>query len=192
VLSTLQVENLLIPAVAEVVDTWKQSFGFTPVEPRLREEANRLSTVVVTGTTLLQKHIMLNTAALAASCTSSKQQTEAEQQGQAAPSAEPMSEDELAFLEMSWPVCSFTDLVAGIAYSPRPLGVDPLSAAVRGLVGGGAIPGRSSAGGGAGGRQSCGGEAVGGSGGDCSSKLFQTSSYSAAARSSSLRLGVNK
>ncbi|XP_051228527.1 uncharacterized protein [Lolium perenne] len=192
VLSTLQVENLLIPAVAEVVDTWKRSFGFMPVEPRLREEANRLSTVVVTGTTLLQKHIIPNTAALAASSTSSKQQAEAEKQAQAAPAAPPMSEDELAFLEMSWPVCSFTDLVAGIAYSPRPLGVDPLSAAVRGLVGTGAIPGRSSAGGGASGRQSCGGEAAGGSGGGCSGKVFQMSSYSAAARSSSLRLGVNK
>jgi hypothetical protein len=180
VLASLRVETLVIPAVPEVADTWKRSFGFAPVEPRLREHAKRLSMVVVNGTTPLQKTIVI--AALG-------QPRGVESHAAPAP---PLSEDELAFLEMSWPVCSFTDLVAGIAYSPRPLGVDPLSAAVRGLVGGGAIPGRSSAGGGASGRQYCGGEAAGGSGGGCSGKVFQMSSYSAAARSSSLRLGVNK
>ncbi|XP_044346501.1 increased DNA methylation 1-like [Triticum aestivum] len=146
VLTTVQVEKLVIPAVAEVVDTWKRSFGFAPMEPRLREEAKRLSMVVVTGTVMLQKHI-----------------------------APPMTEDELAFLEMSWPLSSFTDLVAGIAFPP-PSGADPLAAAVRGL--GVGAPGTS-------GRRSCGGEAVG-------SSVFQMHSYAPAAHGAGLRLGMNK
>uniref|UniRef100_A0ACD5WPV1 Uncharacterized protein n=1 Tax=Avena sativa TaxID=4498 RepID=A0ACD5WPV1_AVESA len=183
VLSALQVEKLVIPAVPEVVDTWKRSFGFAPVEPRLREDAKRLSTVVVTGTTLLQKSIVLATAS---SSSPSKQQTHAEAQGQAAATvaaATPLSEDELAFLEMTWPLCSFTDLVAGIAYSPRPFCADLLAAAARGPVCGG---GGSSAGSGAGGRRSCGDEVAGGRAGG---SVFYGG---AAARGGSLRLGVNK
>ncbi|KAI5001665.1 hypothetical protein ZWY2020_026315 [Hordeum vulgare] len=133
VLATVQVEKLAIPAVTEVVDTWKRSFGFAPMEPRLREEAKRLSM------------------------------------------APPMTEDELAFMEMSWPYSSFTNLVAGIAFPP-PSGADPLVAAVRGV--GAGTPGTS-------GLRSCGGEAVG-------SSVFQMPSYAAAAHGGSLRLGVNK
>jgi hypothetical protein len=181
----LQVEKLLLPAVAEVVDTWKRSFGFAPVEPRLREEAKRLSMVVVTGTTLLQKPIVLATTVVRPPPSSVKPQLQLQQQAarreEAAP---PMSEDELAFLEMIWPVCSFTDLVAGIAYSPRPFCADPLAAAVRGPVGGGS-PGR-------GGRRSCAGEAAISSGGGYSANVFQMPSYPAAARGGSLRLGINK
>ncbi|CAM0885425.1 unnamed protein product [Alopecurus aequalis] len=188
VLATLQVERLLLPAVAEVVGTWKRSFGFAPVEPRLREDAKRLSMVIVTGTTLLQKRVVVvatDTAARPPSPSISQQQA-ARSEG-----AAPMSEDELAFLEMSWPVCSFTDLVAGIAYTPRPFGADPLAAAVRrGLVGGGGgFPGSGSGGGGAGGRGSCGGEAVGGSGGG---GVFQMPGYAAGGRGGSLRIGINK
>jgi hypothetical protein len=131
VLASLQVETLVIPAVPEVADTWKRSFGFAPVEPRLREHAKRLSMVVVNGTTPLQKTIVLAAAPPG-------QPRGDESQAAAAP---PLSEDELAFLEMSWPACSFTDLVAGIACSPQPLSADPLAAAVRG--GGGASLERS-------------------------------------------------
>ena len=181
----MQVERLLLPAVAEVVNTWKRSFGFAPVEPRLREDVKRLSMVVLTGTTLLQKPVVLANASAArppSSSSSSKQQ-----QARIAGAA-PMSEDELAFLEMSWPVCSFTDLVTGIAYTPRPFRVDPLASAVRAPVGGvGGFTESISAGGGAGGRLSCGGEAAGGSGG--SSSVFKMPSY---ARGGGLRLGVNK
>nr|XP_051220851.1 increased DNA methylation 1-like [Lolium perenne] len=143
VLALLQVETLVIPAVPEVADTWKRSFGFAPVDPRLREHAKRLSMVVVNGTTPLQKTIVLAAAPPG--------QPRGEE-SQAAPAAPPLSEDELAFLEMSWPACSFTDLVAGIACSPQPFSADPLAAAVRG--GGGASPGRS-------GRRSCGGGQLG-------------------------------
>jgi hypothetical protein len=188
VLSTLQVEKLLLPAVAEVVDTWKRSFGFAPVEPRLREEAKRLSMVVVTGTTLLQKPIVLATTAVRPPSSSLKQQQQQQKKKKKAARGEeaapPMTEDELAFLEMIWPVCSFTDLVAGIAYSPRPFCADPLSAAVRGPVCGDS-PGR-------GGRRSCAGEAAITSGGGYSANVFQMPSYPAAARGGSLRLGINK
>jgi hypothetical protein len=140
VLASLQVETLVIPAVPEVADTWKRSFGFAPVEPRLREHAKRLSMVVVNGTTPLQKTIGI-------AADPPGQPRGEESRAAPAAAAEPLSEDELAFLEMSWPACSFTDLVTGIACSPQPFGADPLAAAVRG--GGGASPGRS-------GRPSCG------------------------------------
>ncbi|KAM3336324.1 hypothetical protein ACQJBY_030362 [Aegilops geniculata] len=159
VLATVQVEKLVIPAVTEVVDTWKRSFGFVPMEPRLREETKRLSMVVVTGTVMLQKHI------------ASQQAAHGDEESQ----APPMTEDELAFLEMSWPLSSFTDLVAGIAFPP-PSGADPLATAVRGL--GVGAPGT-------GGRRSCGGEAAG-------SSVFQMPSYAPAAHGASLRLGMNK
>jgi hypothetical protein len=169
-----------------VVDTWKRSFGFAPVEPRLREEAKRLSMVVVTGTTLLQKPIVLATAARPPSSSSKQQQQQKKKKKTARgeEAAPPMTEDELAFLEMIWPVCSFTDLVAGIAYSPRPFCADPLAAAVRGPVGGGS-PGRD-------GRRSCAGEAAISSGGGYSANVFQMPSYPAAVRGGSLRLGINK
>ncbi|KAM3355117.1 hypothetical protein ACQJBY_025726 [Aegilops geniculata] len=159
VLATVQVEKLVIPAVTEVVDTWKRSFGFVPMEPRLREETKRLSMVIVTGTVMLQKHIARQQAA----------------HGNEESQAPPMTEDELAFLEMSWPLSSFTDLVAGIAFPP-PSGADPLANAVRGL--GVGAPGTS-------GRRSCGGEAVG-------TSVFQMPSYAPAAHGGSLRLGMNK
>uniref|UniRef100_A0A453G9I3 PHD-type domain-containing protein n=1 Tax=Aegilops tauschii subsp. strangulata TaxID=200361 RepID=A0A453G9I3_AEGTS len=104
VLESVQVENLVISAVAEVVDTWKK-LGFMTVDPQLRDEAKRLSMVTIAGTILLQK-----------------------------PTALPMTEDELAFLEMGWPLCSFVDLLNGIAF-PWPPYADPVAAAVRGAGG---------------------------------------------------------
>uniref|UniRef100_A0A8I6XS25 PHD-type domain-containing protein n=2 Tax=Hordeum vulgare subsp. vulgare TaxID=112509 RepID=A0A8I6XS25_HORVV len=109
VLESVQVENLVISAVDEAVDTWKK-FGFVPVDPQLRDEAKRLSMVTIAGTILLQKPIV-------------QQQVL------------PITEDELAFMEMRWPLCSFVDLLTGIA-SPQPPYADPIAAAVRGAGGG--------------------------------------------------------
>ncbi|XP_066162951.1 increased DNA methylation 1-like [Oryza sativa Japonica Group] len=86
VLASLQVENLVIPAVADLVETWKRSFSFRPMQAEVRDEAKKLSLVAITGTTLLQK-----------------------------PTAARLTDDELAFLEMA-PLCSFTDLLAGGVY----------------------------------------------------------------------------
>ncbi|XP_022682493.1 increased DNA methylation 1-like [Setaria italica] len=83
VLASVQVERLVIPAIATLVDTWKRSFSFRPIEPQFREEIKRLNLVVITGTTLLCK-----------------------------PIAAPLTDDELAFLEMK-SFCSFTDLLTG-------------------------------------------------------------------------------
>ncbi|KAG0517112.1 hypothetical protein BDA96_09G060500 [Sorghum bicolor] len=57
VLASVQVETLIIPAIASMVDTWKRSFSFRPVDPQLREELKRLSLVVITGTTMLHKPV---------------------------------------------------------------------------------------------------------------------------------------
>ncbi|KAF7032229.1 hypothetical protein CFC21_043432 [Triticum aestivum] len=110
VLESVQVENLVISAVAEVEDTWKK-LGFVTVEPQLRDEAKRLSMVTIPGTILLQKP-------------TAKQDVLR------------ITEDEQAFLEMSWPRCSFVDLLTGIAF-PWPPYADPVAAAVRGAGGGG-------------------------------------------------------
>ena len=53
----MQVERLVIPAIAGLVDTWKRSFSFRPLEPQLREDIKRLNLVVITGTTLLYKSV---------------------------------------------------------------------------------------------------------------------------------------
>ena len=53
----MQVERLVIPAIAGLVDTWKRSFSYRPLEPQLREDIKRLNLVVITGTTLLYKSV---------------------------------------------------------------------------------------------------------------------------------------
>lgn len=82
VLTLMQVEKLVILAVAEVVDTWKRSFGITPMESQLRKEPKRINMVVVTGTILLQKHI------------TEQQSARGEEESQTSAT----TEDELAFL----------------------------------------------------------------------------------------------
>jgi hypothetical protein len=59
VLASVQVERLVIPTIADLVDTWRRSFSVMPMEPQFREEIKWLSLVVITGTTLLCKPIAL-------------------------------------------------------------------------------------------------------------------------------------
>ncbi|PAN26378.1 hypothetical protein PAHAL_5G007800 [Panicum hallii] len=105
VLASVQVERLVIPAIAALVDTWKRSFSFRPLEPQFREDIKRLNLVVITGTTLLSKSVAVQHRA------PSPQQEPwwrkyTEQ-------AAPLTDDELAFLNMEQPLCSFTDLLTG-------------------------------------------------------------------------------
>uniref|UniRef100_J3L868 PHD-type domain-containing protein n=1 Tax=Oryza brachyantha TaxID=4533 RepID=J3L868_ORYBR len=129
VLASLKVENLVIPAVADLVETWKRSFSFRPVQAEVREEAKKLSLVVVTGTTLLQKPIALQQPAASGKGSSSKKHASAPATvtvtvtGTGSGSKEMttmdrLTDDEMAFLEMT-PLCSFTDLLAGGVYPPR-------------------------------------------------------------------------
>ncbi|CAO2195985.1 unnamed protein product [Urochloa humidicola] len=105
VLASVQVDKLVIPAIGALVDTWKRSFSFRPVEPQFREDIKRLNLVVITGTTLLCKPVAV-------------QQTQSPRQAEAwwrkyTEQAAPLTDDEMAFLEME-PLCSsFTDLVTG-------------------------------------------------------------------------------
>ncbi|CAM0147831.1 unnamed protein product [Urochloa decumbens] len=106
VLASVQVEKLVIPAIGALVDTWKRSFSFRPVEPQLREDMKRLNLVVITGTTLLCKPVAV-------------QQAQSPRQAEAwwrkyTEQAAPLSDEEAAFLEMEPSLCSsFTDLVTG-------------------------------------------------------------------------------
>jgi hypothetical protein len=116
-LASVQVEKLLLPAIADRVETWTRSFSFKPVEAQLREEIKRLSLVVITGTTLLQK-----------STSSPPQGPEAWWRKYTfAPVSNNkkvimarLTEDELAFLEMEPLLCSLTGLVTGNASLQRP------------------------------------------------------------------------
>ncbi|KAL5228917.1 hypothetical protein ABZP36_017182 [Zizania latifolia] len=117
-LASVQVENLVIPAVAGLVETWKRSFSFGPMQAELREEIKKLSLVVVTGTTLLQKHIAAQqqqqqrggSSKLQASAPMVIASSREEQTAR-------LTDDEVAFLEMTPRGC-FTELVAG-AVCPR-------------------------------------------------------------------------
>uniref|UniRef100_A0A0E0CDC8 N-acetyltransferase domain-containing protein n=1 Tax=Oryza meridionalis TaxID=40149 RepID=A0A0E0CDC8_9ORYZ len=125
VLASLQVENLVIPAVADLVETWKRSFSFRPLQAEVRDEAKKLSLVAITGTTLLQKPITLQQQQPAASrrgSSSSKRASapamvtgSSKEEEEQTTAAARLTDDELAFLEMA-PLCSFTDLLAGGVY----------------------------------------------------------------------------
>ncbi|CAD6234619.1 unnamed protein product [Miscanthus lutarioriparius] len=120
VLASVQVEKLVIPAIAAMVDTWKRSFSFRPLDPESREETKRRSLVVITGTTLLHKPV----AAAPPSPSPHKQTEAAAAKSGAEPwwwkytyGAPPLTDDERAFLETNTGTaplgCSFTDLVTG-------------------------------------------------------------------------------
>lgn len=109
-LASLQVEKLVLPAIADRVETWTRSFSFRAVEPALREEIKKLSLVVITGTTLLQKSIGKKPGE-----EWWRKYTVDPITGEVAR----LTDEELAFLEME-AFCSFTDLVAGRVSLQKP------------------------------------------------------------------------
>ncbi|KAJ9543253.1 hypothetical protein OSB04_022960 [Centaurea solstitialis] len=57
VLGSLGVEELVIPAVPAVMETWVNVFGFKPLEESTKEMMKSMSVVVFHGVEMLQKHI---------------------------------------------------------------------------------------------------------------------------------------
>eukprot|EP01018_Ginkgo_biloba_P016757 Gb_41247 [translate_table: standard] len=56
-LLSLKVEKLILPAIPDLLETWKTAFCFNPLEDSHKEEIRNISMMVFPGTTLLQKSI---------------------------------------------------------------------------------------------------------------------------------------
>lgn len=56
-LSLLEVEKLVVPAIPDMVNTWTGSFSFKLLEPPLKEQIKNISLVIFAETTLLEKTI---------------------------------------------------------------------------------------------------------------------------------------
>ncbi|CAD6334523.1 unnamed protein product [Miscanthus lutarioriparius] len=120
VLASVQVEKLMIPAIATLVDTWTRCFSFRSVDPQMREELKRLSLVVITGTTMLHKPVaspplLLPPPPPPPPLPQQAGSSEAWWRKYADPAAR-LTDDERAFLEMdpdTAPPFRYTDLVNG-------------------------------------------------------------------------------
>lgn len=49
---------MIIPAIAELTQTWTEIFGFTPLEESLRQDMRSLNILVFPGIDMLQKALV--------------------------------------------------------------------------------------------------------------------------------------
>lgn len=54
-LISFKVEKIVVAAIPDLVNTWTEGFGFTPVEDGEKQSLNKINLMVFPGTVLLKK-----------------------------------------------------------------------------------------------------------------------------------------